>query len=82
MDRLNGELVEVLQRRARLAVEIGRVKERLGMGAVDRVRESGMLKAAVDAAPEGFSREELARVLKVVFGASRRRVERERGKRR
>lgn len=78
MDRLNAELVALVQRRARLALAIDRVKRRDGLPAADPARERAMLAKALARAPRGFEREELARLLRAHFAASRRLLERER----
>jgi len=78
MDRLNASIAAALQRRARLAREIGRRKAGLGLPGPDPAREREMLRRTLDGAPPGFSRAELARLLRTVFAASRRLVQRDR----
>ena len=72
IDALNAELAELLQARARLVKEIGRRKARLGLPAVDARREREMLARILEGAPEGFSKRDLARILREVFAASRK----------
>lgn len=74
MDRVNARLVAVLQERARLALAIGRAKERHGLAAADPSREREMLEQLLAGAPRGLDEAELARVLRSVFTASRRLV--------
>jgi 3-deoxy-7-phosphoheptulonate synthase/chorismate mutase len=74
MDRLNLRLAALLQSRARLAREIGRVKAPLGLAAPDPARERDMLRRALATAPPGFAQRELAALLRAVFAASRRLV--------
>lgn len=72
MDEVNRRLVGVLHDRARLCRQIGSWKRRHGVAAIDPAREQAMLAAALEALPpDGFSREQLAAVLRAVFLASR-----------
>ncbi|TAJ24787.1 MAG: hypothetical protein EPO68_00965 [Planctomycetota bacterium] len=79
MDELNAELVELLQQRARLALEIGRAKALRALGAEDPARERAMLRRAVSFAPPGFARRELSHLLRGVFAASRALIVADRG---
>lgn len=85
MDRLNRRLVELLQARARLARQIGRVKQRAGVAAPDPAREREMLRAGLAAGlagrPGGFPPAELRALLRGLFAASRRLVLRDRRRR-
>jgi chorismate mutase len=81
MDRLNARLVAALQARARLALRIARTKERAGLPAPDPARERAMLAAVLRAAPAGFARRDLARLVRAVFAASRRLVVGDRARR-
>ncbi len=74
MDRLNARLVALLQERGRLARRIGRRKARLGLPAADPGRERAMLATMLAAAPPGYPRADLGRVLRAVLRASRRLV--------
>ncbi len=72
IDALNRELADRLQRRARLVREIGALKARLGLAAVDARREREMLDAILEGAPDGYARRDLARIFREVFAASRK----------
>jgi chorismate mutase len=78
MDRINAQLAQLLQRRARLALAIGRKKAHLALRAADPAREREMLANALKSAPPGFDRRELARIFRAVFAASRKLVVRDR----
>ncbi len=78
MDRVNAQVVAVLQARARLALRIAREKERHGHPAPDPAREREMLRAMLAGAPEGFPRADLAPILRAILAASRRLVVRDR----
>lgn len=80
MDRVNARLVALLQERARLALAIGRAKERHQLAAADPSREREMLERVLAGAPRGLRKPELARVLRAVFAASRRLVVADRGR--
>lgn len=72
MDRVNRELLSVLQRRARLAARIGAWKRRQGLAVEDPARERAMEATLLERPGRGFARAELARILRAVFAASRR----------
>jgi chorismate mutase len=72
MDRLNARLRDLLQARARLAVDIARWKQRQGIAAPDPAREEEMLRRVLRDAIPGFDRAELRRLFVVIFRASRR----------
>jgi chorismate mutase len=80
MDRLNARLRDLLQERARLAVEIARWKYARGLPVADRTREREMLDALLARATAGFERATLRRLLRAVFAASRRLAVREAGR--
>jgi chorismate mutase len=71
MDRVNDALCALLQRRARLAVEIAAWKQGRGMGVADPARERAMLAAMLRNAPPGFDPAALRRILRVVLRESR-----------
>ncbi|MFN3244968.1 MAG: chorismate mutase [Planctomycetota bacterium] len=76
MDELHERLLAVLHERAALAREIGRCKRDHGLATQDPERERAMLHAALRAAPgDGFSPEQLTRILDEVLAASRALVE-------
>lgn len=74
MDRLNARLATLLQTRARLATTIARAKAGLSLPAADPARERAMLRAVLRDAPAGFPRDELERIFRAIFDASRRLV--------
>jgi chorismate mutase len=71
MDRVNDALCALLQRRARLAVEIAAWKHGRGLGIADPARERAMLTAMLSGAPPGFDAAALRRILRVVLRESR-----------
>lgn len=77
MDRLNARLRDLLQERARLAVEIARWKRDQGLPVADRAREQEMLDRLLARPPRGFDRATLQRLLRTIFAASRRLAVRE-----
>ncbi len=76
MDRLNRQLRDLLQRRARLAVEIASWKAARGLGVADPARERAMLDAMLRTSGEGFDRATLRRLLRAILAASRAVAER------
>ncbi len=71
MDDLNRALRDLLQERARLAVEIADVKHMAGLPMFDPEREAEMMARVLANAPEGFDPDTLERLLGEVFAASR-----------
>jgi len=71
MDRVNRALCAVLQRRARLAVEIATWKHQHGLAIADPARERAMLQSMLAQAEPGFDRAALARLLRAVLRESR-----------
>lgn len=71
MDRVNRTLCAVLQQRARLVVEIAGWKRDHGLALADPHRERAMLRAMLEAAPAGFDRPALRRILIAVLRESR-----------
>jgi chorismate mutase len=71
VDAVNRDLVDVLQRRARLVIQIARRKRALGVPLLDPAREREMLDAALRAPGPGFARDELARALAALFACYR-----------
>jgi chorismate mutase len=75
MDAINQQLVATLHQRARLCRQIGRWKHAHGVPAADPAREAAMRTALLaDLPPDGFTRDQLAAILDVVFAASRQLV--------
>ena len=77
MDRLNRRLRDLLQERARLAVEIARWKSQNGLAVADRNREREMLDDLLAEPGSGFDRATLQRLLWAILAASRRLAVRE-----
>jgi methylated-DNA-protein-cysteine methyltransferase-like protein len=71
MDRLNIRLRDLLQARARLAVEIAHWKAARGLRVPDAARERDMLARLLLDPPEGFDHATLERLLRAVLRASR-----------
>jgi len=82
MDRLNARLLLLIEARAQLALRIGRAKAKLALPAADAARERQMLARLTRSASSTLPREELARIFRAVFAASRRAVIRARRERR
>lgn len=78
MDALNRRLLELLERRTRLARSIGRAKAAAGLAASDPARERTMLADLLDAASGDLPRRDLERIFRGVFRASRAAVVRDR----
>ena len=77
MDAVNRALCALLQRRARLAVEIASWKHARGLAIADPARERAMLQAMLADSAPGFDRAALRRILLVVLRESRRLAVRE-----
>lgn len=71
MDRLNRQLRDLLQQRARLALRIGRIKRQRGLRLADPARERAMLAAVLRRPGKGFDQQRLERIFRAVFRASR-----------
>jgi chorismate mutase len=78
MDALNLRLLELVERRTRLARRIGRAKAAAGLAASDPARERAMLDALLEAASGELPRRDLERIFRSVFRASRAAVLRDR----
>lgn len=77
IDRLDASLVEILAERVRIAEEVGRVKARLGLMALDPGREAEIVRrAAVGARGRGVPEEGVRAVFWSVLGLCRAAVER------
>jgi len=76
IDRVDEELLRLLNRRARIAVEIGELKRRAGLPVCDRTREREVLSRpwAAEAGPLG--RGAVARIFRRIICESRRAQER------
>jgi chorismate mutase-like protein len=76
IDRVDEELLRLLNRRARLAAEIGELKRRAGLPVLDPAREREVLsrRRAADAGPLG--RGAVVRIFRRIVRESRRVEER------
>jgi 3-deoxy-7-phosphoheptulonate synthase/chorismate mutase len=70
IDTINIQILELLNRRARIASEIGEVQQRLGTTFYDPARESQMLQALEHANQGPFSNETIKALFKEVFRAT------------
>jgi len=71
VDRLNVQLVRIVQQRAQLALRIGACKQLHNLSAADPRREREMLERVLAAAGPGLEREQLARIFRALFRESR-----------
>ena len=72
IDDLDRQLLELLNRRARLAIEIGRLKAGLGLQALDPVRERAILSRACEANPGPLDGRAIERIFSQILSESRR----------
>jgi 3-deoxy-7-phosphoheptulonate synthase/chorismate mutase len=78
VDDLNSRLLDLLQERAGVVLEISRVKDELGLQAHDPVREAEMLLRLARSTAGPFGPAEVAEVFRAIFRASLALQERER----
>jgi chorismate mutase len=71
MDRLNLRLRDLLQQRARLAIDIACWKAARGLPVADPARERAMLAAMLESPGPGFERPALQRLLRAILRESR-----------
>jgi len=70
IDRLNRDLLALVQERGELVLEVAALKDALGLDSYDPRREAEMLRA-LTARPDGpFSVQELEVIFKALFAAS------------
>ncbi len=70
IDPINMQILELLNRRAEVALEIGRVQQELGTGFYDPQRESEMLNALQQANEGPFSNETVKKLFSEIFHAT------------
>jgi 3-deoxy-7-phosphoheptulonate synthase / chorismate mutase len=70
MEAINGQLLDLLSRRGELALRIGLLKDRLGIGYFDPRREADMLKRLLEGNQGPFSDASVAHLFKQIFQAS------------
>jgi chorismate mutase len=72
IDSVDRRIIELLQERANLSREIGKVKKQLGMPILDPARE-GKIRRKLAAGPEGpMDTDQLVRIYEVIMAESRR----------
>jgi chorismate mutase len=72
IDGIDDKLVELLNRRARLAIEIGECKRRNGLSAVSPAREREILRRACQASAGPLDPKALTRLFRAILSESRR----------
>ncbi len=70
IDPINMQILELLNRRAEIALEIGKVQQELGTGFYDPQRESEMLTALQQANEGPFSSETIKKLFNEIFHAT------------
>jgi 3-deoxy-7-phosphoheptulonate synthase/chorismate mutase len=70
IDHLNTQLLELLQKRAAIVLEIAAAKREQGLAGYDPQRESDMLSALVQSADGAFGAPEITSVFQSIFRAS------------
>lgn len=70
IDPINMQILELLNRRAEVALEIGRVQQELGTGFYDPQRESEMLNALQQVNEGPFSNETIKKLFSEIFHAT------------
>lgn len=71
IDQLNKELLELLNKRAEIVKEIGKVKQKHGQPIYDPIREQNSLNALVKANQGPFPDEVIISIFKEIFNASK-----------
>jgi 3-deoxy-7-phosphoheptulonate synthase/chorismate mutase len=71
IDRLNIQLLRLLESRARLVRTIMAVKRRVGAGRIDRAREDQMIRALLGESRGVLSPHDLERLFRCLFRVSR-----------
>jgi chorismate mutase len=72
IDRIDGELLRLLNRRARLALEIGEMKARAGLPLKDEGREREVLSRSSVANAGPLGQNSVARIFRRIIRESRR----------
>lgn len=70
IDRLNREILALLQRRAAIVLDIGRIKKELDLPGFDPLREEEMIEALTNSATGPFGPPEVREVFQAIFRAS------------
>ncbi len=71
IDELNAKLVQLLNERAKCAVEIGKVKKRHNLPVYDARRESQILEKVLSSNKGPLGNEALARIFKTIMEENR-----------
>lgn len=72
IDRIDRQLVELLNRRAAVVIRIGQIKKMEGLQVEDRSREEDIVKLAEDSNRGPFSRKAIRNLFKVIMSESRK----------
>lgn len=70
IDRINREILVLLQQRGKLVLEVAAVKAALGLDSHDSSREAEMLRELTDGSGGPFSARELETIFTAIFAAS------------
>lgn len=70
VDRLNAEILDRIQQRAELVLEIAQLKKSQGMGDRDRLREQVMLSDLLRSRSGPFNEAEIRTIFQAIFDAS------------
>ena len=70
LDRLNRDLLQLVQQRGELMLEVAAVKDELGLDSYDPRREAEMVRELTASSTGPFSSEELAAIFRQVFAVS------------
>ena len=70
IDRVNREVLRIVQERGSLIVEMAALKDELGLDSYDPRREAAMMRELTAGGEGPFSREELVAIFRALFAAS------------
>ena len=72
IDRIDLQLVELLNRRSRCAIEIGKIKHEMNMGVYDPDREEEVIRLVQEATSGPLSKSAIKRLFERIIDESRR----------
>lgn len=72
IDKVDAELLRLLNLRARLAVRVGQTKRVEGLSVTDRAREREVVERALNANPGPLDAGQVARLFRLIIRESRR----------
>jgi chorismate mutase len=72
IDRIDLQLVELLNRRSRCAIEIGKIKHELNLGVYDPDREQEVIRLVQEATNGPLSKSAIKRLFERIIDESRR----------